>query len=130
MHLKKEEGQAMVEFALVLPVLILILAGIIDFGWIFFNTLNANNACREATRYTAINYNEQGWNESTAASNAKTVLLNRDPALSDAAVAATKVGEKITISFDCKINALTPLLTMVFKDGVFTKTISCTMRLE
>jgi uncharacterized protein (UPF0333 family) len=34
---KNEKGQAMVEFALIVPLLILLLCGIIDFGWIFGN---------------------------------------------------------------------------------------------
>ena len=37
---KREDGQAMVEFALILPVFLLILCGIIDFGWLFYNQLS------------------------------------------------------------------------------------------
>lgn len=33
---RKEEGQAMVEFALVFPILLLLLLGILEFGHIFF----------------------------------------------------------------------------------------------
>lgn len=36
---RKEDGQAMVEFALILPIFLLILCGIIDFGWLFYNQL-------------------------------------------------------------------------------------------
>jgi len=57
MRRKSEKGQAMVEFALVLPVLLLIIAGIIDFGLIFNQKVLANNASREAARYVAVNYN-------------------------------------------------------------------------
>ena len=35
MKRKRESGQAMVEFALILPILLLIVCGIIDFGWLF-----------------------------------------------------------------------------------------------
>lgn len=52
---RRESGQAMVEFALVLPILLLLLCGIIDFGWMFFNQLTLNNWCREGARYTAVN---------------------------------------------------------------------------
>lgn len=55
---KREKGQAMVEFALILPLLILLLCGIIDFGWIFGNQLILNNAVREAARNSAINFDE------------------------------------------------------------------------
>ena len=41
----REDGQSMVEFALILPIFLLILCGIIDFGWLFYNQLSLNNAC-------------------------------------------------------------------------------------
>ena len=50
-----EDGQAMVEFALILPILLLILCGIIDFGWLFYNQLALNNICREGARYAVVN---------------------------------------------------------------------------
>ncbi|MEL7606907.1 MAG: TadE/TadG family type IV pilus assembly protein [Sedimentibacter saalensis] len=60
MKRKTENGQAMVEFALVLIPLLIILGGILDFGWIFGNIVIANNASREAVRYAAINYHNVG----------------------------------------------------------------------
>lgn len=50
MHLKREEGAAAVEFALVLPILLLILFGIIEFGFAFYNKEVITNASREAAR--------------------------------------------------------------------------------
>ena len=40
----------MVEFALVLPLLLLILCGILDFGWLFYNQFNVDNTARQAAR--------------------------------------------------------------------------------
>jgi Flp pilus assembly protein TadG len=50
MHLKREEGAAAVEFALVLPILILILFGIIEFGFALYNKEVITNASREGAR--------------------------------------------------------------------------------
>ena len=50
MHLKREEGAAAVEFALVLPILILILFGIIEFGFALHNKEVITNASREGAR--------------------------------------------------------------------------------
>lgn len=47
---QNREGQAMVEMALVLPVLILIMFGIIEFGRVFNSYLVVTNAAREAAR--------------------------------------------------------------------------------
>lgn len=52
---RREDGQAMLEFALVLPIFLLILCGIIDFGWLFYNQLALNNICREGARYAVVN---------------------------------------------------------------------------
>ena len=41
---KSEKGQAIVEFALVLPLLLTLLCGVIDFGWIYSNQYSVENA--------------------------------------------------------------------------------------
>jgi Flp pilus assembly protein TadG len=43
-------GQAMVEFALVLPVFLLVLCGILDFGFMLFDRMSLINAVREGAR--------------------------------------------------------------------------------
>jgi Flp pilus assembly protein TadG len=47
---KKEEGQALVEFALLLPVLLLVVLGIIQFGIIFSGYITVVSAAREGAR--------------------------------------------------------------------------------
>lgn len=68
MRNKKEEGAAAVEFALILPVLLLILIGIIEFSMAFNAQLSLNQAAREGARYMAI-HNNAG-DAATAAANA------------------------------------------------------------
>ena len=45
-----EKGTALVEFAIVLPLLIILIFGIIEFGLLLFNRQIITNACREGTR--------------------------------------------------------------------------------
>jgi len=52
--LKNEKGQSLVEFALVLPVLMMILLGIIEFGWLFNAQITLTSAAREGARVYAI----------------------------------------------------------------------------
>ncbi|MBQ6268134.1 MAG: pilus assembly protein [Clostridia bacterium] len=59
---RDEDGQAMVEFALILPIFLLILCGILDFGWMFFNQLALNNICREGARYAVVSTEENDTN--------------------------------------------------------------------
>jgi Flp pilus assembly protein TadG len=47
---RREDGAAAVEFGLILPVLVLILLGILDYGYAFMVKLTLTNAAREAAR--------------------------------------------------------------------------------
>ena len=47
---KSEKGQALVEFALVLPILLALILGMIEFGWILNGKLTLTNAAREGAR--------------------------------------------------------------------------------
>lgn len=58
LFIKNEKGQTIVEFALVLPLILFVICGLIDFGWLFYNQLSLNNACREAARYAVVNVTE------------------------------------------------------------------------
>jgi Flp pilus assembly protein TadG len=51
---RKEDGQSLVEFALVLPILIVLIFGVIEFGrlWMTVNTLSG--AAREGVRVAAV----------------------------------------------------------------------------
>jgi Flp pilus assembly protein TadG len=51
---RDERGQSLVEFALVLPVLLLILVGIFNFGVLFYSDIVINEAARDAARYASI----------------------------------------------------------------------------
>ena len=54
----KKNGQGMVEFALILPVLLLVLFGIMEFGRLLFIYVTTTSASREAARYgTAVGGN-------------------------------------------------------------------------
>jgi Flp pilus assembly protein TadG len=51
----REDGQALVEFALVAPLLLMILLGIISFGKAFNYWNDANHLSAEGARYAAVN---------------------------------------------------------------------------
>jgi Flp pilus assembly protein TadG len=56
--LKSEKGQHLVEFALILPLLLLMLLGIIEFGGAVFSYNTIANAAREVARYGVIHPNQ------------------------------------------------------------------------
>lgn len=49
-----ERGAAAVELAMVLPVMLLVVAGIVDFGRVFFTEIQLTNAAREGARASIV----------------------------------------------------------------------------
>ncbi|MBQ8980533.1 MAG: pilus assembly protein [Eubacterium sp.] len=58
MKKRKEEGQAMIEFALVLPIFLLLVMGILDFGFLFYNYISLENSARNAARVACVEYED------------------------------------------------------------------------
>lgn len=52
--MRKEKGQDLVEYALVLPLLLLLIMGIADFAIVIFSYDSIGNAAREGARYGVI----------------------------------------------------------------------------
>ena len=74
---KAESGQALAEFAICLPLLILILCGILDFGWVYMNEYEVNHAAYEAARYASIHISDEGMTTSILENNMR-VLINEN----------------------------------------------------
>jgi hypothetical protein len=57
MNLKREDGVAMTEFALIVPVFLLIVAGLLAFGRVFFYWIEANHMASETARWAIVDRN-------------------------------------------------------------------------
>ena len=51
----KESGAALIEFAMLMPLLVILLLGIIEFGWIFSQNNDVRHGAREGARMAAVN---------------------------------------------------------------------------
>lgn len=51
---RRERGQALTEFALVLPILLIVVVGLFDLGWGIFAWSTVNNAAREGARLAVV----------------------------------------------------------------------------
>jgi len=51
---RKEDGQSVVEFALVLPILLMVVLGIMEFGWLFYGNIVMTSAAREGARVAVV----------------------------------------------------------------------------
>jgi Flp pilus assembly protein TadG len=70
-----DQGQGIFEFALVLPILLLIVFGVLDLGRIFFATIGLTNAAREGVRYLTL-YPDDISNDFGAFQGAKSVTID------------------------------------------------------
>ena len=52
----REKGAALVEFAIVVPLLVLLLIGIMEAGWFFGQAVEVRNAAREGARLAVVDY--------------------------------------------------------------------------
>ena len=62
LHRRTDRGQTLVEFALILPILVILLVGIFDLGHVVWTNDALSNASREAARYAIVH----GGSDSTA----------------------------------------------------------------
>jgi hypothetical protein len=74
--LENEKGQSLVEFALAVPMLLLLVFGIAEFGraWMTQNILTG--AAREAVRLAAVPAPGGGWNGSAAETRGNQILVS------------------------------------------------------
>lgn len=128
-QLKKRKGQSLVETALVLPVILLLLTAIIDFGLLFNNYLIVSNASREGARGASLgNTNEQIIN---AVNNATSTLDNTRLSITitpNAYVSRTS-GMTVTVSVEYQYSMITPIIAAVIP-GPFDLETATTMRCE
>ena len=54
MQIRQERGQSVAEFALVLPLMMLVLLGIVQFGMVFKQYITLTDAVREGSRKAAV----------------------------------------------------------------------------
>ena len=110
MSRRDQEGAAAVEFALLLPLLVLLLFGMIEFGFAFNTRIQATNAAREAARRAVVgidNWSDvgglpfwQGVRQDAGVGSISNCVLDTDDVL----------GGTLTVSFDYPLNLRIPFM--------------------
>ena len=77
---REQRGAAAVEFALVAPLLLMLLVGIITFGLAYNEKLALSNAIREGARFGATTPSESGWADSVVGRTKGVLFSSTDPA--------------------------------------------------
>ena len=124
---KSQAGQAMVEMALVLPILVVLVGGILDFGWLFYNKIALNNAAREGARYAVIHYTTSPeWKNDTI------TLMNSSYVGVETATATVyePSNSQIKATMTADVPILTGVASTILGKQSIEMTGSCIMRLE
>jgi len=117
----RAKGQALVEFVIVVPLLMLLLLGAIDFGRGFLGWLTINNMARVGANYAAMN--PDGWPTnpikqatyaSLIAANSGTLNCTLDnPNPIPFFGASRNPGDLVRVEIDCYFTVATPLMDIV-----------------
>lgn len=123
-----ERGQATVELALVVPVLLLILFGIMEFGRIFSSYLIVTNAAREGARWAAVGADDTAIVEQVENAAAGLDLSRLTVTITPAAGGRVS-GVQATVTVDYAVDLVTPVLSGIAPNP-FPLTAQATMRVE
>jgi Flp pilus assembly protein TadG len=120
---KDQKGQTMTEFALVLPIIALLLFAVIQCGIAFNNYLTVTDAARAAARKGAVSMYGGGSPSSAATAAARASAQNLDQSKFQVSVSASPSWEKgadviVTTSYPYEIS----LLGLVVKSGNVSST--------
>jgi hypothetical protein len=127
---RNQIGQSAVEFALVLPILVLILMGIFDFGRAFYAYSVVANAARDGARAGVI----RTASDASVRSSVRQIWVGLD-ALPDSAIvitpATTRVsGGTIGVQVTYQFIPITPVIGRFLPGGKITLVSSSVMQVE
>ncbi len=126
-HHRGRRGQSLVEFAVTLPIFLLILSGILDFGFLLYSRMTVINAVREGAR-VGITYTQtpaiipaQVQNQVTGVGGGLitagmvtttciTLPTNPAPQCSGGNFANAKAGDSVRVTVDYPYRSFFPLL--------------------
>jgi uncharacterized repeat protein (TIGR01451 family) len=117
---RPSRGQGFVEFALILPFLLLLMLGIVEFGYVFTAYSGLFNAAREGVRYGVTNPKDV----SGIVANAQEKVFLADPAAVDIVVrydggpdtpqftdpAQVQIGNRVLVYVTCDLPTITPAI--------------------
>lgn len=125
--IKDEKAQAMVEMALVLPLLVLLSLGVFDLGRVFGSYLIVNNLAREGARYGAVGHTDSEI-EAAVISRAAFLDTNRLTVTPDPTGTRPR-GSTLQVTVSYTVPLVVPLVDSMVPDP-FPLTSSCYMQVE
>ncbi|MBD0382375.1 TadE/TadG family type IV pilus assembly protein [Paenibacillus sedimenti] len=108
--IKDERGQSLTEFAVILPIFLLLVCGIFDFGRIMYAYMNMNNAAQETVRLGGL-----GKKDADMAAFAANYVHLGDPNKLKVTISpndtARQPGDYVTVKLEYPLTFMTPVIS-------------------
>jgi hypothetical protein len=115
--IREEKGQALTEFALLVPLFLMLLCGVVDFGRILFTYLNLNLVAQESVRLGGL-----GEGDAAIASFARSQAEVPDSTQLQVTVSPTettrKSGDYVQVTLSYSLPFMTPLIGNMLPEPV------------
>lgn len=126
--IKNEKGQSLVEMALVLPLLLLLIVGIFDFGKLFYTYMHMHLATQETVRLGGL-----GKEDEEIRAFARDYVQIKDPSLLQIGItpnsSTRESGQYVTVTLSYPHKFITPGMGRLFGETIPVETES-TIRVE
>lgn len=126
--IKNEKGQSLVEMALILPILLMLLIGIFDFGRIMYNYMHLHLTTQETVRLGGL-----GKGDAEITQFARDYIQLGDPTLLEVLITPDETlrnsGDYVTVSLKYPVNYVTPFISHLLPSPFMIETDS-TIRVE
>ncbi|CZQ80850.1 Hypothetical protein Tpal_126 [Trichococcus palustris] len=125
---KSERGQSLVEIALVLPILLILILGSMDVGWLLYAKISVAEAAREGARAVSVL-------DATEFVNAQSVALGKATVVTGIKVVTVSPstytkGSQVTVTVSTKISPLVGFLPSTILPDPVTLQSQVSMRME
>lgn len=127
-NLKNQKGQALIEFAIIMPILLMFVMGILQFGMMLNSYLTIENASREGARAGIIGSSDI---------EIRDLIIVTSPSLNPENLTVTitpdeasrKSGDTLTVNVTYSYKLIVPIISSFFNDGVVLRG-QTSMRIE
>lgn len=140
----RSRGQSLVEFAIILPIMLVFLAAALDLGRVFYATITLNNAAREGVFQAS--QTPESFDDGQACNVATNLVVCRvqlETKNSGVSIASADIemncstsgcpevaGSTVTVDVTGQFRLITPLLSMIFGSQTIPMSASATAQVE
>ena len=132
---KKQDGQSLVEFALLLPILLVIVFGIIQFGVILNGQVTVTSAAREGAR-SAVVGNSEAYVTDRILDASTALLLDKNSIVitfDPADLNSISYGDELKVTVEGNVPIIVPFMGAIFSNAVnnqYQVSSTASMRVE